>query len=56
MKVVSAIVEGGGGGSVNSTDCDANGNRCNGENLQMEKTTEIQDLLRTHDGLDKSER
>lgn len=44
MKVVSAIIEGGGSEIVTDTLQNKE------ENVDTEKSSEIQDLLRTHDG------
>lgn len=57
MKVVASMVDVVGGGS--RAVCDEEGaSQCRQQvdNGEVEKTTEIQDLLRTHDGVDKSER
>lgn len=57
MKVVASMVDVvGGGGRVVCDEGSASQCRQQEDNGEVEKTTEIQDLLRTHDGVDKSER
>lgn len=54
MKVVASMVDIVGGGSRAVRDEDgASECREPEDNGKVEKTTEIQDLLRTHDGVDK---